>query len=103
MKGRLTDLCTLIQRIKEDCGFSRASQVAQWEGIHLPMPRDAGDTGSIPGLGKSPGGENGNPFQYSFLEKLHGQRSLVGCISRGHKGSDTTEYLSTSTVVSVLY
>jgi len=24
--------------------------------------------GSIPGLGRSPGGENGNPLQYSCLE-----------------------------------
>ena len=24
--------------------------------------------GSTPGLGRSPGGGNGNPFQYSFLE-----------------------------------
>ena len=28
---------------------------------------DAGDTGSIPGSGRSPGGENGNPHQYSGL------------------------------------
>jgi len=27
-----------------------------------------GDLGSIPGLGRSPGEENGNPLQYSFLE-----------------------------------
>ena len=27
----------------------------------------AGDTGSIPGSGGSPGEENGNPFQYSCL------------------------------------
>ena len=27
------------------------------------------DSGSIPGLGKSPGGGNGNPLQYSCLEK----------------------------------
>ena len=27
----------------------------------------AGDTGSIPGLGRSPGGEIGNPLQYSCL------------------------------------
>ena len=26
---------------------------------------DAGDMGSIPGLGRSPGIRNGNPFQYS--------------------------------------
>ena len=24
--------------------------------------------GSIPGLGRSPGGEHGNPLQYSYLE-----------------------------------
>ena len=29
--------------------------------------RDARDMGSIPGSGRSPGGENGNPFQYSCL------------------------------------
>ena len=29
---------------------------------------DAGDLGSVPGLGKSPGGGNGNPLQYSCLE-----------------------------------
>ena len=29
---------------------------------------DSGDTGSIPGLGRSPGGGNGNPLQYSCLE-----------------------------------
>ena len=29
---------------------------------------DAGDRGSIPGLGRSPGGGNGNPLQYSCLE-----------------------------------
>ena len=29
---------------------------------------DAGVTGSIPGLGRSPGEGNGNPLQYSWLE-----------------------------------
>ena len=29
---------------------------------------NAGDLGSIPGLGRFPGGGNGNPFQYSCLE-----------------------------------
>ena len=29
----------------------------------------AGDEGSVPGLGKSPEGGNGNPFQYSCLKK----------------------------------
>ena len=29
---------------------------------------NAGDVGSIPGLGRSPGVENGNPLQYSCLK-----------------------------------
>ena len=29
---------------------------------------DIGDVGSIPGLGRSPGGGNGNALQYSCLE-----------------------------------
>ena len=39
---------------------------------------NAGDVGLIPGLGRSPGGGNGNPLQYSCLENPPGQRSLVG-------------------------
>ena len=31
---------------------------------------DAGDSGSILGSGRSPGGGNGNPLQYSCLENL---------------------------------
>ena len=38
--------------------------------------RDIRDTGPIPGLGRAPGGGHGNPFQYSCLENLHGQRNL---------------------------
>ena len=37
-----------------------------------------GRTGSIPGLGRRPGEGNGSSFQYSCLENLHVQRSLVG-------------------------
>jgi len=32
------------------------------------QPANAGDVGSIPGLGKCPGEGNGNPFQYSCLK-----------------------------------
>ena len=32
--------------------------------------RNAGDPGSIPGLGRSPGEGNGNPLQYSCLENF---------------------------------
>ena len=34
---------------------------------------NAGDPGSIPGLGRSPGEGNGNPLQYSCLENPMGE------------------------------
>ena len=51
---------------------------------------NAGDLDLIPGLGRSPGGGHGNPFQYSCLENPHGQRSLAGCSPWGHKESEAT-------------
>ena len=47
------------------------------------LPVDAGDTGDlglIPGLGRSPGGVNGNPVQYSRLKNpmdRGAQRAIV--------------------------
>ena len=44
-------------------GFSSDSVVKN-------SPANAGDAGSIPGLARFPGEGNGNPLQYSCLEKL---------------------------------
>ena len=51
------------------------------------LPVNTGDTDLIPGLGRSPGGGNSNPHQYSCLENpmdrgvwqitVHGVRDLV--------------------------
>jgi len=52
-----------------------------------------GDLGSVPGLGRSPGGGNGNLLQYSRLETpMH--RGAWRASPWGHKESDTTERLS---------
>ena len=48
---------------------------------------NAGDLGSIPGSGRSPGGGHGHPLHYSCLENPHGQRSLVGYSPWGLKES----------------
>ena len=56
---------------------------------------NAGDLGSIPGLGTSPGGGHGNPLQYSCLENPYEQRKLAGYSPWGRKESDKTERLST--------
>ena len=57
----------------------------------LASARDIRETGSIPGLRRSPGGGHGNPLQYSCLENLHQQKSLVGYSPKGCKESDMTE------------
>ena len=54
------------------------------------------DLGSIPGLGRCPGGGYGNPLQYSCLGNPHGQRSLAGNSPCGQKESDMTKQLSTA-------
>ena len=36
--------------------------------VWAPSAHNAGDLGSVPGSGRSPGGGNGNPTQYSCLE-----------------------------------
>ena len=59
--------------ITENC---RVSLVAQLVKNSPANAGDARDTGSVPGLRKSPGVGNGNLLQYSCLEKFHGQRSL---------------------------
>ena len=47
------------------------------------LPANAGDAGSIPGLGRSPKEGNGNPLQ--LPGRSHGQRSLTGYSPWGHK------------------
>ena len=59
-------------------GSLRASQVVLAVKNPPANAGDVGDAASIPGLGRSPGGGHGNPFQYSCLENPHRQRSLAG-------------------------
>ena len=53
----------------------------------------AGNTGSIPGLGKSSGGGNGNPLQYSCLENPTDRGAWQATV-QGCKKLDTTGRLS---------
>ena len=60
------------------------------------LPVNAGDTGSIPGSGRSPGGGKGTPV---FLPgKSHRRRSLAGYSPWGCNGSDMTEHTHTTVV-----
>ena len=40
------------------------------------LPAYTGDASSLPGSGKSPGGGNGNPLQYSWEEEPQGLQSM---------------------------
>ena len=51
---------------------------------------NAGDMGSIPGLARLPGEENGNPFQYSCL-KNPTDRGAWQASSMGSESEDMTE------------
>ena len=55
---------------------------------------DAGnirDVGSIPGLGRSPGGGSDNPLQYSCLENLIGREAWWATIHGSSEELDMTE------------
>ena len=56
----------------------------------------AGDTGSIPEQGRSPGGGNGNPLQYSCwgnpMDREPGRLQIVGLQSRNQRS--TAQYVS---------
>ena len=46
---------------------------------------NAGDLGSVPGLGRSLGEGNDNPLPVFLPRESHGQRSLAGYGPRGRK------------------
>ena len=56
------------------------------------LPADAGDTGSIPGSRRSPGGGNGKPLQYSCLENPMDRGAWRAVVHGITEESDTTEW-----------
>ena len=58
------------------------------------LPANAGDSGSIPGLGKSPGKGNGNPLQYSCLGNPMDRRAWWATV---HGAANSWTGLSNST------
>ena len=69
-----------------------ASQLALAVKNPPPNAGDIGDVGSVPGLGRSPGGGNSNPLQYSCLENPM-DRGAWWATVKGHKESVMTEVI----------
>ena len=65
--------------------------------LPLLSPANAGgirDAGLIPGLGRSPGGENGNPLQYSYLGNPTDRGAWQATVPGVPKELDTTYQLN---------
>ena len=60
------------------------------------LPANAGVSGLMPGLGRSPGEGNGNLLQYSCLENSMDRGAWQATVHGGLKESDTTEQLNMS-------
>ena len=68
-----------MERYVKISGYYVGERASQLVLVVKSPPANAGDirdVGSIPGSGRFPGGGHGHSVQYSFLESLHGQRSL---------------------------
>ena len=55
------------------------------------LPANAGAINSIPGSGRSPGEENGNPFQYSYLGNPMGRGAGWATVHGVAKESDKSQ------------
>ena len=60
------------------------------------LPADAGDAGSIPGSGRSPGGGHGNRLQDSCLENLMGRGAWQDTVHGVAKSRTWLKWLSTA-------
>ena len=81
--AKIRSLCDIHTLPLIDEGFASGSVVNN-------LPANAGDMGSIPGSGRSPGEENDNPLQYSYLENRIDRGDWQATVHGVTKESDMT-------------
>ena len=63
------------------------------------VQEDPGDTGSIPALGRSPGGRHGNPLEYSCLENPKDKGAWRATVHRVSKNRTWLKRLNYNTIM----
>ena len=66
--------------------------------VEMSLPANVGDTGSLPGSGRSPREGTGNLLQYSCLGNPMDRGAWQAYSHWGHKESDVTERLNNSSL-----
>ena len=61
-----------------------------WQLSNKESAYNAGDTGSIPGSERSPGGGNGSPLKHSWMEYPMDRAAWWAAVQGGHKKLDVT-------------
>ena len=88
----------------EDCWSDIWYSILSWDfpggTVVKNVLANAGDTGSIPESGRSPGEGNGNPLQCSCLGNPKDRGAWQATIHRVTKESDTTKQLNNNNIVS---
>ena len=86
-----------LQRVRHNWDTnSRTLRGFSGDSVVKNLPANAGDWGSIPGWGRSPGEGNGNPLQCSCMENPTDGGGLVGYSPWDCKESNMTEWAHTS-------
>ena len=78
-------------------GVTQSGTRLKWLSIAMSvknLPASAGDMSSIPGLGRSPGGGNGNPFQYFCLGYPMDRGAWWATVHGVSKDSEMAEWLN---------
>ena len=85
-----------------DTGYNKLIGASQAVLVVKSLPASAGDirdTGSIPGLGRAPGGMHGNPLQYSCLENPMNREAWWATVHRVAKSWARLKQLGTQACI----
>ena len=77
----LDDMISLYSQ-SNFCSRRKIWNICLFGYVNRRLLKDDYDTGSIPGLGRSHGGGNGKPLQYSWLENSMDREACWGIVHR---------------------